>query len=87
MEELGLTYVRSSFREFWRRGGISGGERMKVAVARTIVRVVAPSCPGSSQPGLTQPQPGAAGNTARLLADMGHSVAIVIHQPGRPFTT
>lgn len=83
MEELGLIHIRSSLvgSPLATIRGISGGERKRVSVASELV--VRPSLLLLDEPtsGLDATAAQALLATLRDLADIGHSIAVVIHQP------
>jgi len=83
MEELGLIHVRNSLvgSPVAAVRGVSGGERKRVSVASELV--VRPSLLLLDEitSGLDATTAEALISTLRDLADMGHSIAVVIHQP------
>ena len=83
MEELGLIHVQNSLVGSPTAAvrGVSGGERKRVSVASELV--VRPSLLLLDEPtsGLDATTAEALISTLRDLADMGHSIAVVIHQP------
>jgi ABC-type multidrug transport system ATPase subunit len=83
MEELGLTHIRNSLvgSALANVRGISGGERKRVAVASELV--IRPPLLLLDEPtsGLDATTAQALMATLRDLADIGHSIVVVIHQP------
>mmetsp|Transcript_12902 Transcript_12902/g.25840 ORF Transcript_12902/g.25840 Transcript_12902/m.25840 type:complete len:642 (-) Transcript_12902:356-2281(-) len=81
LEELGLTDVADSTIGGGRRRGISGGERKRVSVAQELV--VRPSLLFLDEPtsGLDATTAQELMRTLRDLADHGHAVVVVVHQP------
>jgi ABC-type multidrug transport system ATPase subunit len=84
MEELGLTHVRDSLvgnPTVAGLRGVSGGERKRVAVGAELV--IRPSLLICDEPtsGLDSTTAYALIATLKELASIGHSIAVVIHQP------
>jgi ABC-type multidrug transport system ATPase subunit len=84
MAELGLTHIRESLVGNALGGsvrGISGGERKRVAVGAELV--VRPACLLLDEitSGLDSSTAQSLMSTLRDLAKLGHSIAVVIHQP------
>lgn len=85
MEDLGLSHIRESLigNSVAASGvrGISGGERKRVSVASELV--VRPPLLFLDEPtsGLDATSAQALVQTLKDLSDMGHSIAVVIHQP------
>lgn len=83
MKELGLTHIRNSLvgSPAAVARGISGGERKRVSVASELV--VRPSLLLLDEPtsGLDATTAQSLLKTLRGLADIGHSIVVVIHQP------
>ena len=83
MSELGLTHIRDSVvgSALGSVRGISGGERKRVAVGAELV--VRPSCLLLDEitSGLDSSTAQSLMSTLKDLARLGHSIAVVIHQP------
>jgi len=81
LEDLGLLHIRNSLIGNYSRRGISGGERKRVSVASELV--IRPSLLFLDEPtsGLDATSAQALIQTLKDLARMGHSIAVVIHQP------
>jgi ABC-type multidrug transport system ATPase subunit len=83
MKELGLTHIRNSLvgSPLATVRGVSGGERKRVSVASELV--VRPSLLLLDEPtsGLDATTAQSLFATLRDLADIGHSIAVIVHQP------
>jgi len=82
MDDLGLSHIRHSLIGDTRMRGISGGERKRVSVASELV--MRPSLLLLDEPtsGLDATSAQSLIQTLKDLAtNMGHSIAVVIHQP------
>lgn len=81
VDELGLTHVRNSLVGSILTRGISGGERKRVSVACELVTKPSVLLLDEPTSGLDATTAKALMHTLRQLANKGHSVAVVIHQP------
>jgi ABC-type multidrug transport system ATPase subunit len=83
MTELGLLHIRNNLigSPLGNMSGISGGERKRTAVAAELV--IRPSLLLLDEPtsGLDATTARALIKTLKKLAELGHSVSVVIHQP------
>ena len=81
MQELGVLPIRTSLIGNTTVRGISGGERKRVAVASELVARPAVLLLDEPTSGLDSTTAQALMTTLKDLTMMGHSIAVVIHQP------